>query len=171
MEKINFCEGVVAQMMENEAWKELSGEINWNESLLEKYADKLDWENVCRNSNIFWTVSMIEKFKSRINWRVLSESIDMKSISPALLEKYSDKWDWNSISENNLDLSIIEKFSDRLDWSKIIDNWSISDDICTEDFVKKYQDRIPASRFNNSRLWQKLVEKKQAEIRNKICMD
>jgi|LSQX01.3.fsa_nt_gb hypothetical protein len=32
MEKINFCEGVVAQMMESEAWQELSCSINWNET-------------------------------------------------------------------------------------------------------------------------------------------
>jgi len=75
MEKINFCEGVVAQMMESEAWQELSCSINWNETQLEKYADKLDWEKVSRNDNMLWTFSMLEKFKNRINWRALSESI------------------------------------------------------------------------------------------------
>lgn len=171
MEKINFSDGVIAQMMESEAWKALSEDLNWNESQLEKYADKLDWENVSTNNNIFWTASMIEKFKNRINWRGLSESIDLKSVSADLLEKYSDRWDWSSISNNTLTLPIIDRFADRLDWSKIIDNWSIIDEISSEEFVKKYQDKIPASRFHNSRLWDKLVEKKQWEIRSKVCMD
>ena len=30
----------------DEAWKELSGNYNWSESLLEKYQDKVDWHEV-----------------------------------------------------------------------------------------------------------------------------
>lgn len=42
MEKINLCEGVVAQMMDTEAWGNVSGDFPFSEAQLEKYADKLD---------------------------------------------------------------------------------------------------------------------------------
>lgn len=172
MEKMNFCEGVVAQMMENEAWKELSVNINWNESQLEKYADKLDWEGVCRNDNIFWTISMIEKFKNRINWKGLSESFNGKSLSTAIIEKYIDKWDWSAISENgDLTPEFVDKFAERLDWGRVIDNWSFCREYGTEAFVRKYQDKIPSGQFHNSNLWIILVEKKKNEILEMISMD
>ena len=34
------------------AWKELSGELSWTETLLEKYQDKIDWQELPGNSNI-----------------------------------------------------------------------------------------------------------------------
>lgn len=51
-----------------EAWKELSGDFQWNESLLEKYQDKVDWHEVSENTNILWTIPMVQKFKNRIDW-------------------------------------------------------------------------------------------------------
>ena len=63
MEKINLCEGVVAQMMDTEAWGNVSGDFPFSEAQLEKYADKLDWKEVSGNTNIFWSVQMLEKFK------------------------------------------------------------------------------------------------------------
>lgn len=172
MEKINFCEGVVAQMMESEAWQELSCSINWNETQLEKYADKLDWEKVSRNENMLWTNSMLEKFKNRINWRALSESIRPKSFSPALLDKYADKWDWSAISESSeLTPDFVEKYADRLNWSRVIDNWHFCDDYGTEAFLKKYQDRIPSGQFHDSNLWRSLLARKQDEILSQISME
>ena len=53
-----------------DAWKELSGRFNWSETLLEKYQDKLDWDEVSDNREIQWTIPMLEKFKERINWDV-----------------------------------------------------------------------------------------------------
>lgn len=42
MEKTNLSDGLMSQMIEEEAWKSLSGDYPWNESLLEKYKDKVD---------------------------------------------------------------------------------------------------------------------------------
>ena len=55
-----------------EAWKELSGNFQWPESLLEKYQDKVDWHKVSENMNILWTIPMIQKFKNRIDWELFS---------------------------------------------------------------------------------------------------
>lgn len=75
MEKINLCEGVVAQMMDTEAWGNVSGNFPFSEAQLEKYADKLDWKEVSGNTNVFWSVQMLEKFKRRIDWTALSCSL------------------------------------------------------------------------------------------------
>ena len=52
MEKINLAEGLMAQMMEEEAWKDLSGSFGFTLQMLEKYQDRLDWEEVSENTNI-----------------------------------------------------------------------------------------------------------------------
>ena len=51
MEKNNLCEGVVAQMMDTEAWGNISGYFPFSEAQLEKYTDKLDWKEVSDNTN------------------------------------------------------------------------------------------------------------------------
>ena len=86
MEKINLCEGVVAQMMDTEAWGNVSGDFPFSEAQLEKYADKLDWKEVSGNTNIFWSVQMLEKFKRRIDWTALSRCLQEENVSAELLK-------------------------------------------------------------------------------------
>lgn len=170
MEKINFCEGVVAQMMENEAWSNISDIFAFNEAQLEKFKDKVDWKNVSSNTNIFWTVSMLEKFKKEIDWTALSENLNEDVFSIDLIEKYKDRWNWDKLSDNsNITLEFIDRFADYINWKELIDNWKCSH-WATEEFVKKYSDRIPAGKFHNSRLWRELVEKKEKNLQKLICL-
>ena len=46
MEKINLAEGLMAQMMYEEAWKDLSGSFGFTLQMLKKYQDRLDWKKV-----------------------------------------------------------------------------------------------------------------------------
>ena len=46
MDKKKLKEGMLALQLEEEAWKELSGDIPWTEDLLERYKEKVDWEAV-----------------------------------------------------------------------------------------------------------------------------
>ena len=101
MEKINLCEGVVAQMMDTEAWNNISGNFPFSEAQLEKYTDKLDWKEVSGNSNIFWTTQMLEKFKRKLDWTALSRRIQEENVSTELLEKFKDDWNWEELSDNN----------------------------------------------------------------------
>ena len=41
-----------------EAWKDLSSEFNWNETMLEKYQGQrwTGYEEISRNRNILWTI-------------------------------------------------------------------------------------------------------------------
>lgn len=113
MEKINLCEGVVAQMMDTEAWGNVSGDFPFSEAQLEKYADKLDWKEVSGNTNIFWSVQMLEKFKRRIDWTALSRCLQEENVSAELLEKFKDNWNWEELSDNRcLTPELIDQFAD-----------------------------------------------------------
>ena len=171
MEKINLCEGVVAQMMDTEAWNNISGNFPFSEAQLEKYTDKLDWKEVSGNSNIFWTIQMLEKFKRKLDWTALSRRIQEENVSTELLEKFKDDWNWEELSDNNcLTPELIDQFADYINWKTLINNYSLSKQIATEEFVRKYSDRIPACDFKNSRLWRELVEWKEKQIKKQICL-
>ena len=44
-----------------EAWKKLSGEFSWSETLLEKCQDKVDWDEISENQNIIHAPEVSEK--------------------------------------------------------------------------------------------------------------
>lgn len=171
MEKINLCEGVVAQMMDTEAWGNVSGNFPFSEAQLEKYADKLDWKEVSGNTNVFWSVQMLEKFKRRIDWTALSCSLQEENVSAELLEKFKDNWNWEELSDNRcLTPELIDQFADYINWKALINNWSCCEKLATEEFIRKYSDRIPACDFKDSRLWRELVERKEKQIKKRICL-
>jgi len=58
----------MAKVLEEKAWKELSGELPWTEQMLEKYKYKVDWKEISTNRIMVWTVPMLEKFKGRVDW-------------------------------------------------------------------------------------------------------
>jgi len=170
MEKINLCEGVVAQMMDTEAWSNISCNFPFSDAQLEKFSDKLNWENVSRNINIGWTISMLEKYKKKLDWTVLSLNINVDVLSVDLIDKFKDKWNWEKLSENiNITLEIIERFADYINWKALINHWCC-EEWASEDFVKKYSDRIPACEFKNSRLWEEIVTNREKDIKKQICL-
>ena len=65
-----FENSFMEKVMEDEAWKDLSGNFPWTEKMLEKYQDKVDWAEVSGNWHIIWTPSMLDKFKRRIAQQV-----------------------------------------------------------------------------------------------------
>ncbi|MBQ8531677.1 MAG: hypothetical protein IJ430_11060 [Parabacteroides sp.] len=64
------------RIVDEATWKELSGNLNWTKTLLERYQDKVDWLEVSENRKILWTVPMLKKFKQHIHWDKLSECVD-----------------------------------------------------------------------------------------------
>jgi len=83
-----------------EAWKELSSEFNWNEALLEKYQDKVDWDEISENRYIQWTVPMMQKFQKKINWNILSASINEDILTEGMIEAFKNQWNWHELSAN-----------------------------------------------------------------------
>ena len=136
-----------------EAWKELSSNFSWSEAMLEKYQDKVNWDEVTENRNIRWTTSMtesnIETFKERWNWHELSNNSDVP-FTEELLEKYADKWDWEQIIDWYHDNSLYSK--------KAIE------------FYEKYKDYIPVSKLQNTCLWRNIVEQRSKQLAAEICM-
>ena len=160
METTNLSNEFMAKVLEEKAWKELSGELPWTEQLLEKYKDKVDWKEISTNRNIVWTVPMIEKFKRHIDWDCLSGSDNDHLFTAELLERYKDRWNWQELSRNSslpITDRLLEQFADLWDWSEIIDcRWR--NDMYGAAFYEKYKERISASALQNSRLWDKMVE-------------
>ena len=149
------------KIMNEEAWKELSNNFNWSESLLEKYQDKVDWNEISTNRGIRWTVPMIQKFKNRINWELFSENISEESLTENILEAFKDKWNWHKLSSNievSLSYDLLDKYADLWDWEEIIDRY------CNNffegqsiEFYERYKDYIPIAKVQNSRLWNEMV--------------
>ena len=75
-----------------EAWKELSGDFNWNETMLEKYQDKVDWDEISENRYIRWTIPMMQKFQKKINWNKLSANIDEDILTEGMIEAFKNQW-------------------------------------------------------------------------------
>lgn len=169
MGKTNLNDGLMAQMIEEEAWKNLSGCYPWSGSLLEKYKDKVDWEEVSSNGYIEWTLPMLEKFKDKIEWKQLSNTSQKSILTPDVVERFKDRWDWKELSENtDLPLATIRKMADYLDWRALIDR-GYREEIFGMAFLKEFEERIPASSLKNSSLWRRIVDEKEEMLRAEIA--
>ena len=62
------------KVLNDSAWKELAGNFQWTEQMLEKHKTKVDWKEISKNSNIVWTPAMLDKFRKCIDWKVLSNT-------------------------------------------------------------------------------------------------
>lgn len=151
-----------------EAWKELSSNFSWSETLLEKYQNCIDWNEISSSNNIRWTIPMIAKFSKRIIWKTFSENANEDVLTPEVVEAFIDKWDWHELSGNRglkLSYQELEKYADFLDWEELISRWG--DNIfegCGIDFYEKFRDYIPASKLQGSILWNEMVEQQKKSL-------
>lgn len=158
----------MAQMMEEEAWKDLSRNFGFTLQMLEKYLDRLDWNEVSGNTSIVWTVGILEKFKKRIVWTVFSENCDEKVLTPEIVERFKDYFDWRELSKNSeTPMFVFEKYPDLIDWKEAINTYDRYDRL-NRTFFEKFKEYIPASAFKDSRLWHNIVDEMRQGIENKI---
>ena len=165
-----FGDAIVSQELNKEAWKKLSREFKWNEELIRKYRDQIDWEALSCNYEMLWTASILENFKNYIDWKELSGNASEKLLTSKIIEQFADKWDWHELSDNsNLKLSyaLLDKFADKWDWERIINRWR-DEELYTPDFLERYKEFIPAEEFKSSNLWDTLVEKRFDELVEEI---
>ena len=156
------------KIVNEEAWKELSGDFNWSETLLEKFQDMVDWNEISENRNIRWTVSMIQKFKNRINWEKFSEYINEDSLTETILETFKNKWQWHKLSVNRdvpLTYDLLDKYADLWDWEEIIDNYgnNVFEGYAIE-FYERYREHIPVAKVQKSYLWQQFVCQQKRQL-------
>lgn len=94
-----------------------------SEQIIDKYAFAQTFEPQLRwgrgdatglsdNKGLRFTLNLIEKYKNRWNWNSLSSN---KSLpwSNGLIEKYKDKWNWEKLSKNESlpwSIELIEKY-------------------------------------------------------------
>jgi hypothetical protein len=151
-----------------EAWKELSSNFNWSETTLEKYQDKVDWDEISENRNIRWTIPMIQKFQKKINWDKFSDYADENILSESYLDAFKEKWNWRNLSNNssiNLTDELLEKYADKWDWEVIIDSYG--HDIFSKkaiEFYEKYKDYIPVSKLQSTTLWRNIIEQRAHQL-------
>ena len=114
----------IQRIADEGAWKELSSELSWTEALLEKYRDKIDWQELSGNSYILWTIPMLQKFKHRLNWNKLSRYADERTLTENCIDTFKEKWNWSELSYNSsINNQLLEKYADKWDWESIIDNY------------------------------------------------
>lgn len=157
-----------------EAWKELSSNFAWSEAMLEKYQDKVNWDEVTENRNIRWTLPMIQKFQKKINWDRFSEYADENVLTEPSIEAFKERWNWHELSSNNdlpLTYDLLEKYAERWDWERIIDSYG--HDIYEKDAIglyEKFKDYIPVFKLQNTRLWSSIIEQRSKQLATEICM-
>lgn len=145
-------------VLETEAWKEVSVRESLSMSMLERFADKVDWDELSGNQNVLWTVDGISKFANRINWNEFSRSCLDTLISEMTLRKFANKWDWKNLSNRDAiynNWSLLEKFADKVDWGEVINNWSIEKPL---EFFARFQQYIPMAKLQDSSLWRAMIE-------------
>ena len=157
-------------ILNDSAWKELSGDFQWTEQMLEKHKTKVDWKEISTNRNIVWTPAMLEKFKKLIDWKELSSTECKTILTGDTLEQYKDYWDWSELSENTrleMNYPLIDRFIDQWDWLELINRW-YANDFFTIDFLERYVDKIPSSKLQDSNLWTALVEQRKKELKLEV---
>ena len=162
------------KIMEDEAWKKLSSDFPWTEKMLEKFQNKVDWEEVSNNYNMLWTPSMLDKFKWKIDWHQLSGKSSEALMITENIERFKDYWDWKELSVNDSlawSEQLIERFIDYWDWERLLNNYFLDNKILNNKFFEKYQDRIPASKLQNSNLWDNMVEEEKQKIIARIVSE
>ena len=157
-----------------EAWKELSSTFSWTEAILEKYQDKVDWDEIVTNRDIRWTLPMIQKFQKKINWSRFSEYADENVLTEPIIEAFKERWNWHELSGNSclpLTHELLEKYAEKWDWERIIDSYGhdIYDKNAIE-FYEKFKDYIPVFKLQNTCLWRAIVNQRTKQIATEICM-
>lgn len=163
-----FMQHIATEQM----WKELSERFQWTETLLEKYADKVDWKEISGNNRIQWTVPMLQKFAKKLDWSTLSENSDEDWFTEVHLDTFKDKWDWEIISHRiAFSYEMINKYIDYIDWAELIGYRTHpatfrEGNIDCIAFFEKYKQYIPMAQLQDSNLWQGIIEQmsKQMEI-------
>ncbi len=166
----NWDGDFLSQIMDEAAWKDLSGEFPWSEQLLERFQDKVDWDKMSENSTMLWTASMLEKFRNKLDWKALSRSGHRSILTAELFERFKDRWDWSELSRNSdveMTCDLIDRFIDRWDWRELIDRYD--DKLYDRAFLERYKEYIPASELQNSRLWREIVEQRKEQIAREIA--
>ena len=196
MEKQQLNDYLQSKQLRTEAFKELSGSYPLTEEMMLAFQNELDWTRVSANNNISWWAEKIERWKDHIDWKVFSRNVSTNILTPNNIERFKDYWDWGMLS-GRYDLiytcELIDKHLDRWNWAKLINNYynnvqryfyhshysrlgrrtdydpkHISYPLPPKVFLERYQQYIPVENFENSALWNALVEDEKTRIEQEL---
>jgi hypothetical protein len=135
-------EGIPKRFL-NESWWLISynKSIMWETKFIEEFKEILNIKNVLSKRNdLPWSETYIEQFKDKWDWDSLSE-LNL-NWSKKLIEKYLNNWNWKNLSRNpyiNWSESLIENHEDKWDWSELSNNYNI---YWTDYLLNKYENNL-----------------------------
>lgn len=105
------------------SWDSLCENFEWDEEILEKCQNRVNWTNIARNRRVKWNAQMIDKFKERIDWNTFSWEGPVEVYTAEHLEKFKEYWNWYLLSRNrNFELSkeLLDASADYWDWDYLL---------------------------------------------------
>lgn len=121
----------------------------WNDTLIEKYKDVIDWDLLSGNAGVRWSKELIMRYEDRWEWRALSYIIanvlDEMDFRHTLFI-FKSSISWSIICQGiNINPLIVEDYPEYIHWQSLsantLFNWS-------EDFVEKHKDKIDWDDFS-----------------------
>lgn len=163
---------VLDSIISVKAWDDISLNFSFNEEMLKKYADKLNWKKVSQNSAIQWTVKLVERWADRLDWEELSDSDNEYLLTPDVIAYFINRWNWGKLSRNysiSLNPLFIDRFVDHWDWAELIDRYDGVENLYSRDFYERYRKYIPMHTFlNDSHLLRELQDKEVSRIKEEL---
>lgn len=129
--------------------------INWQQSIIENFISKWDWEVLSSESsrllsekdidsnekNVFrYSEYKLDKFADFINWHIISNRRDLEISEQFVIKHVKKDWDWDELSRNPMftpSLDFLIEYSDKK-W-----NWNNFSKAgwLTSDYIKKLADK------------------------------
>lgn len=141
-EKIELLSKIINNNLSEEYIENNKDKLSWglislyqvlSEDLINKYEDRINFDNLSNNKKISLSESFIEKYKDRLNWTFISA---YQVLSESFIEKHIDKIDWNGISNyQKLSKRFIEKYKDKINLSLLKQNVLTQTNIEKEWFI------------------------------------
>ena len=154
------------EILEKEAWINISSRMPISLDMLEKYADKLDWRAISRNGSIDWTIDALQKFADKLDWDEFSITCPEHLICECFLLQFCDRWNWAKLSRHSILYKnrrllekfwdLLEKFADKVNWSEITGNASMFPN--PQVFFERFRQYIPMDALLGSSLWFHMID-------------
>jgi len=150
---------------------------------IEEYKDKIIWvfnfESVAifslsENININWSIELLNKYIDKWDWDTISTFIIGKKLwSKNIIEIYEKYIDWNSLSGNPnivIDNEFLVKYADKLNWDSLINNEAF---YWNTDMIELYKNYINYDNVFESwnAPWNKRFEIKRHIVPRKLSLD
>ena len=133
--------------------REFSGRLYWDEvvrtqkvseAFIEEFADSGKWvpetEKLSKRQQKTWE-NEASPFNAKQYWEIVArkkELLNSKGLSPAFIERHSEKLAWPSLSAcQQLPMSLIDRHSQRVDWTAVTRHQVLS-----ELFIEKHRNKV-----------------------------